>query len=223
MVITSMERKHRKEMGNVIGRVFFVIQLLNHVQVFATLWTVAHQVSLSIGILQARILEWVEISFSRGSSWPGIKPRSPVLADRFFTIEPPRKPCWERGTHNMWEAESLCWEFRQQGRMDDPQLLTTVSINPHNTMLSKRSKAIRSVFCRIPLIQSTKTGRVTCDIKVRLAVIAEVEECLGDTEGILFMVHFLIQVLLTLVCSVSQNSSDWTFVIVCLFYTNITW
>jgi len=28
-------------------------------------------------ILQARILEWVAISFSRGFSHPGIEPRSP--------------------------------------------------------------------------------------------------------------------------------------------------
>ena len=46
-------------MGNVIGGVLFVVLLLNQVQVFATLWTVAHQASLSVGILQARILEWV--------------------------------------------------------------------------------------------------------------------------------------------------------------------
>ena len=32
---------------------------------FATPWTVAHH-----GISQVRILEWVAISFSRGSSWP---------------------------------------------------------------------------------------------------------------------------------------------------------
>ena len=31
------------------------------------------------GILQARILEWVAFPFSRGSSNPGIKPRSPTL------------------------------------------------------------------------------------------------------------------------------------------------
>ena len=30
------------------------------------------------GILQARILEWVPIPFSRGSSSPGIEPRSPT-------------------------------------------------------------------------------------------------------------------------------------------------
>ena len=35
------------------------------VQFFATVWTVAHQSSVH-GILQARILEWVAISFSNG-------------------------------------------------------------------------------------------------------------------------------------------------------------
>ena len=36
-------------------------------------------------IFQARILEWVAISSSKGSSWPRIKPVSPVLAGGFFT------------------------------------------------------------------------------------------------------------------------------------------
>ena len=31
------------------------------------------------GILQARIQEWVAIAFSKGSSWPGMKPRFPAL------------------------------------------------------------------------------------------------------------------------------------------------
>ena len=33
----------------------------------------------SHGIFQARVLQWVAISFSRGSSHPGIEPRSPSL------------------------------------------------------------------------------------------------------------------------------------------------
>ena len=42
------------------------------------------------GILQARILEWVATSSSRGIfSDPGIKPESPALAGGFFTTEPP--------------------------------------------------------------------------------------------------------------------------------------
>ena len=38
------------------------------------------------GIFQARILEWIAISFSRESS--GIKTISPALADSFFTAKP---------------------------------------------------------------------------------------------------------------------------------------
>ena len=44
------------------------------------------------GILQASILEWVAISFSRGSSQPRDRNCVSCLAGRFFTTEPPRKP-----------------------------------------------------------------------------------------------------------------------------------
>jgi len=47
------------------------------------------------GISQARILEWVAMSFSRGSSPPRIEPGSPVvppLAGKLFTTEPPGRP-----------------------------------------------------------------------------------------------------------------------------------
>ena len=44
------------------------------------------------GICQARILEWVVISFSRGFPIPGIKLVSPALAGQFFTTELPGKP-----------------------------------------------------------------------------------------------------------------------------------
>jgi len=49
------------------------------------------------GTLQARILEWIAIPSSRGSS--GIEPESlmsPALADRFFT------------TSDTWKALSVC-------------------------------------------------------------------------------------------------------------------
>ena len=47
------------------------------------------------GIFQTRILEWVAISFTRGSSWLRIGPVSlafPTLAGGFFTTMPPGKP-----------------------------------------------------------------------------------------------------------------------------------
>ena len=36
----------------------------------ATPWTIAHQAPLSVGILQTRILEWVAMPSTRGSSQP---------------------------------------------------------------------------------------------------------------------------------------------------------
>ena len=44
------------------------------------------------GILQARILELVVISFSRASSWPRVEPESPALQANSLPSEPPRKP-----------------------------------------------------------------------------------------------------------------------------------
>ena len=58
---------------------------------FVTPWVVANQAPLVHRIWQARILEWVAISFCRGSSDPGVKPESPALAGGFFTAEPPGK------------------------------------------------------------------------------------------------------------------------------------
>ena len=46
------------------------VKSLSHVQLFVTPWTVACQVPLSIGFFQARVLEWVAISFSKRSSRP---------------------------------------------------------------------------------------------------------------------------------------------------------
>ena len=43
--------------------------MLSWVQFLATPWTVAHQVPLH-GVFQERIVGWVAISFSRGSSQP---------------------------------------------------------------------------------------------------------------------------------------------------------
>ena len=45
-------------------------------------------------ILQARILEWVAISSSRGSSQPKDQTLVSCIAGRFFTTEPPGKLPW---------------------------------------------------------------------------------------------------------------------------------
>ena len=71
------------------------VQSLSRVQLFATLWTVAHQAPLSIG-------------FSRQEYWSGLpcpppgdlpnpemepeSPKSLALTDGFFTTVPPQQP-----------------------------------------------------------------------------------------------------------------------------------
>ena len=44
------------------------------------------------GIVQARILGWVAILFSRGSFWPRIEPGSPTFQADSLLFEPPGKP-----------------------------------------------------------------------------------------------------------------------------------
>ena len=52
------------------GRHACMLSRFNHVRLFATQWTVALEDPLSCRILQARILEWVAMPSSRGSSLP---------------------------------------------------------------------------------------------------------------------------------------------------------
>ena len=60
--------------------------ILSCVQLFVTPWTVACQASLEPGILQARILGWVAIPFSKGSSQPRGQTQVSCTAGRFFPI-----------------------------------------------------------------------------------------------------------------------------------------
>ena len=54
---------------------------------FATLWTVCSLPDSSVhGVLQARILQWVAIPFSRVSSWPEDPTQVSHIAGRFFTV-----------------------------------------------------------------------------------------------------------------------------------------
>ena len=71
---------------------FVVVLLLSHVPLFATLWTVAHQVPLSIGFLRHEY--WSRLPFPSPGDLPnpGIKPLSPALAGGIFAAEPPGKP-----------------------------------------------------------------------------------------------------------------------------------
>ena len=58
------------------------------------------------GILQARILGWVVIPFSKGSSWPREWTQVSCIASRFFTVWATRKsPCASPQPVNLWTQE----------------------------------------------------------------------------------------------------------------------
>ena len=59
---------------------------LRCVWLFVTPWIVAHQAPLSMGILQARMLEWIAMPSSRGSSQPKDQTQISHTVGDFFTI-----------------------------------------------------------------------------------------------------------------------------------------
>ena len=59
---------------------------------YAMPWTAAHQAPLFMGILQARILEWVAMPSSRGSSQPRDQTQASTLQVDSLPSEPPGKP-----------------------------------------------------------------------------------------------------------------------------------
>ena len=62
------------------------VQSLSHVQLFLIPWDFSLPGSSVQGIFQVRILEWVAISSSRGSSWPRDQTCVSYVAGKFFTL-----------------------------------------------------------------------------------------------------------------------------------------
>ena len=69
-----------------------VYELLSHVQLFATPWTVAYQAPLSMGF--SRQEYWSGLPFPSPGDLPnpGIEPRPPALQADALPSEPPGKP-----------------------------------------------------------------------------------------------------------------------------------
>ena len=68
-----------------------IVKSLSRVRLFATLWTVAYQASLSMGF--SRQEYWSGLPFPSPGDLPdpGIEPRSPTLEADALTSEPPGK------------------------------------------------------------------------------------------------------------------------------------
>ena len=103
--------------------------------------------SSSHGILQARILEWVAIPFSRDLPDPGIELGSPASQVSCLTSKPPRKPAKAHkaatcSPRTIWLLEgntATCstlqaWQFRGHLRSSLVAKLRFHSSHPHNTL-----------------------------------------------------------------------------------------
>ena len=116
----------------------YVLNHFSSIQLFVTLWTVSPPGSSAHGISQTGTLEWVAISFSRGSSDPVAEPGSPALAGRLFTTEPTGKPSYVLHLcpfHSITEGSKiwcllfLCWLSCQSSCCQLPYKLL---INPQS-------------------------------------------------------------------------------------------
>ena len=67
------------------------------------------------GILWTRILEWVAIAFSRGSSWPRDRTQASCIADRRLTFWATRKPTLVHKKSQM-PSTTLCNSLRIEWR-----------------------------------------------------------------------------------------------------------
>ena len=84
-----MVRMNSKLLIMVYRVLLLLLLLLSHfsrVQLLATPWTAAYQAPLSMWILQVKILEWVAMPSSRGSSQPNDRTQVSCTAGEFFTI-----------------------------------------------------------------------------------------------------------------------------------------
>ena len=75
------------------------------------------------GILQARILEWVAMPFSRGYSWPRDRTHVSCTAGGFFTIWATR------------EAQDICITPERNPILNEQSLSTPASIQPLTTRM----------------------------------------------------------------------------------------
>ena len=76
------------------------------------------------GVLQARILEWVASSFSRGSSQTRDRTRIPYLAGKFFTTEPPGKPMTVIGYLISIQLWQILDKLHPEGNVGGTKLVT---------------------------------------------------------------------------------------------------
>ena len=81
--------------------------MLSHIQLFVTPWTVARQVSRSMGFARQECWSGLPLPPPGNCPNPGIKTMSAALAGRFFTTEPPGKPFISTTNSSSYDPDSF--------------------------------------------------------------------------------------------------------------------
>ena len=123
--------------------------MLSCIWLFVTPWTAVHQTLLSLGILQAKILDWVAIPSSRGSSQPGYQNQVRLEADSL-----PAEPL--RMSKNTGEGSLSLLQGIFPTQESNQGLLNCMSIpyqlsyqeSPYNLMITF---FLLSLYCSSPL------------------------------------------------------------------------
>ena len=115
-------------------------ELLCRVQRFADPWTGARQAPLVHGILQARIMEWVTIPFSKESSQPRDRTQAFCIAGGFLNTWATMQALLERAksktltaTNASEKVEWWNWHTLQVGMQDDTTTLEDSLENTYKT------------------------------------------------------------------------------------------
>ena len=97
------------------------------------------------GILQARILEWVVISFSWGSSWPKDQTHIFCMSGRFFTAESTGKPL-DTAEFKCSQGEEHC---QQWGTVGEAMVIIWWLSTPDSILVKEHRS-----WCVAPLLDS---------------------------------------------------------------------
>ena len=147
-------------------RILSEVKSLSRVRLFVTPQTVAYQATVH-GIFQARVLEWVAISFSRVSSRPRDRTQVSLIVGRgfyhlsqgsplrilrddcttFFEETPSSSGCEDSFTPPGLFALMIVQKWFQKGKIDDPQIFQVLRMETKIHFLYKSLKLYTMKSC----------------------------------------------------------------------------